>query len=136
MGADRPRQRRHGARRRAGARRQVRRHDRARAVPPARTDALTTTPQAMSEIPAGYSPVLWNPDLAPATPSRRTWTTRNIAALWIGMSINIPTYTLASSLVDQGWTRQAAVGAIVLGNIVVLGAFIHDSRARTPYGSP
>lgn len=90
----------------------------------------------MTDIPAGYSPALWNHDLAPAAQDRRTWTTRNIAALWIGMSINIPTYTLASSLVDQGWTWQAAVGAIVLGNIVVLLPIVLNSHAGTRYGIP
>ena len=49
-------------------------------------------------------PRLWNHDLAPSSPEKRTWTTWNIAAPWIGMAICIPTYTLASSLVDQGWT--------------------------------
>jgi cytosine/uracil/thiamine/allantoin permease len=40
------------------------------------------------EIPA--SP-LWNPDLAPATPARRTWTAYDMAALWISMSVVITT---------------------------------------------
>ncbi len=30
---------------------------------------------------------LWNEDLAPTSPARRTWSTYNIAALWIGMSV-------------------------------------------------
>ncbi len=85
---------------------------------------------------ATRDPGLYNADLAPVGPERRTWTTRNIAALWIGMSINIPTYTLASSLVDQGWTWQAAVGAIVLGNIVVLLPIVLNSHAGTRYGIP
>ncbi len=85
---------------------------------------------------SGRDPQLWNPDLAPTTPERRTWTTRHIAALWIGMSINIPTYTLASSLVDQGWTWQAALGAIVLGNVVVLLPIVLNSHAGTKYGVP
>ena len=38
---------------------------------------------------------LWNPDLAPTPLERRTWSTYNIAALWIGMSVVITTYTLA-----------------------------------------
>jgi len=38
---------------------------------------------------------LYNEDLAPTGPARRTWTTSNIAALWIGMAIVITTYTLA-----------------------------------------
>jgi|SRR5215212_296665 len=35
---------------------------------------------------------LYNEDLAPTGPERRTWTTYNIAALWIGMSVVITTY--------------------------------------------
>jgi NCS1 family nucleobase:cation symporter-1 len=85
----------------------------------------------------GYrEPTLWNPDLAPTTAAQRTWTTWNIAALWIGMAICIPTYTLASSLVDQGWTWQAAVGAVVLGNLVVLIPIVLNSHAGTRYGVP
>ena len=55
---------------------------------------------------------LWNADLAPTPLSRRTWSTYHIAALWIGMSVVITTYTLASGLMQQGmtwrpgWTRR------------------------------
>ncbi len=83
-----------------------------------------------------HDPQLWNADLAPTTAERRTWTTWNIAALWIGMAICIPTYTLASSLVDQGWTWQAAVGAVVVGNFVVLIPIVLNSHAGTRYGIP
>src|SRR5258706_2408700 len=86
--------------------------------------------------PRGYSAALWNTDLAPSAPARRTWTTWNIAALWVGMAICIPTYTLASSLVDQGWTWQAAVGALMLGNLVVLIPIVLNSPAGTRYGVP
>src|SRR5205085_1915898 len=44
---------------------------------------------------------LWNPDLAPTPLARRTWTTYHLAALWIGMSVVITTYTLASGLMQQ-----------------------------------
>lgn len=81
-------------------------------------------------------PALSNRDLLPVRRSLRTWNWWNIAALWIGMSICIPTYTLASSLVDRGWTWQAAVGAIVLGNIVVLIPIALNSHAGTRYGIP
>ena len=43
---------------------------------------------------------LWNKDLAPTTISRRTWSTWNIAALWIGMSVVISTYMIAGSMID------------------------------------
>jgi NCS1 family nucleobase:cation symporter-1 len=79
---------------------------------------------------------LINPDLAPVAPERRTWTWWHIASLWIGMAICIPTYTLASGLVDQGWTWQAAVGAVVLGNLVVLVPIALNSHAGTRYGIP
>ena len=79
---------------------------------------------------------LANADLLPVPTERRTWTWWHIAALWIGMSICIPTYTLASGLVDQGWTWQAAVGAVVLGNIVVLVPIALNSHAGTRYGIP
>ncbi|HEY7192372.1 MAG TPA: NCS1 family nucleobase:cation symporter-1 [Gemmatimonadales bacterium] len=79
---------------------------------------------------------LANEDLLPVSPERRTWNWWHIASLWIGMSICIPTYTLASGLVDQGWTWQAAVGAVVLGNLVVLLPIALNSHAGTRYGIP
>ena len=79
---------------------------------------------------------LANEDLLPVSPDRRTWNWWHIASLWIGMAICIPTYTLASGLVDQGWTWQAAVGAVVLGNLVVLVPIALNSYAGTRYGIP
>src|SRR5256885_2368833 len=79
---------------------------------------------------------LANEDLLPVSPDRRTWNWWHIASLWIGMAICIPTYTLASGLVDQGWTWQAAVGAVVLGNFVVLLPIALNSHAGTRYGIP
>ena len=86
--------------------------------------------------PTAADPKLTNPDLAPVGPERRTWNWWHIASLWIGMAICIPTYTLASSLVDRGWTWQAAVGSVVLGNFVVLIPMILNSHAGTKYGIP
>ena len=81
-------------------------------------------------------PTLTNPDLAPVDPARRTWNWWHIASLWIGMAICIPTYTLASSLVDRGWSWQAAVGSVVLGNLIVLVPIALNSHAGTQYGIP
>ena len=79
---------------------------------------------------------LVNPDLAPVEEHRRTWSWWHIASLWIGMAICIPTYTLASSLVDRGWSWQAAVGSVVLGNVIVLLPIALNSHAGTRYGIP
>ncbi|HEY0243484.1 MAG TPA: NCS1 family nucleobase:cation symporter-1 [Gemmatimonadaceae bacterium] len=77
---------------------------------------------------------LWNPDLAPTPPSRRTWTTYNIAALWIGMAVVITTYTLASGLMQQGMTWFQALMTILLGNVIVLLPMILNAHAGTKYG--
>ena len=67
-----------------------------------------------------HSP-LWNPDLAPTPLSRRTWSTYHIAALWIGMSVVITTYTLASGLMQQGMTWWQAMATIRRGRPSVFG---------------
>ncbi|HSC26520.1 MAG TPA: NCS1 family nucleobase:cation symporter-1 [Vicinamibacterales bacterium] len=77
---------------------------------------------------------LWNPDLAPTPPSRRTWSTYHIAALWIGMSVVITTYTLASGLIQQGMTWWQAMLTILLGNTIVLLPMILNAHAGTKYG--
>ncbi|HVS31419.1 MAG TPA: NCS1 family nucleobase:cation symporter-1 [Thermoanaerobaculia bacterium] len=77
---------------------------------------------------------LWNEDLAPTPPSKRTWSTYNIAALWIGMSVVITTYTLASGLMDQGMTWYEALITILLGNAIVLVPMILNAHAGTRYG--
>ncbi|HEX6324863.1 MAG TPA: NCS1 family nucleobase:cation symporter-1 [Vicinamibacterales bacterium] len=77
---------------------------------------------------------LWNPDLAPTPLSARTWTTYNIAALWIGMSVVITTYTLASGLMQQGMTWAQALVTILLGNLIVLIPMVLNAHAGTKYG--
>jgi len=77
---------------------------------------------------------LWNPDLAPTPPERRTWSTYNIAALWIGMSVVITTYTLASGLMQQGMNWWQALVTILLGNAIVLVPMVLNAHAGTKYG--
>src|SRR5215813_8327308 len=77
---------------------------------------------------------LWNSDLAPTPLARRTWSTYHIAALWIGMSVVITTYTLASGLMQQGMTWWQALVTILAGNSVVLVPMILNAHAGTKYG--
>ena len=77
---------------------------------------------------------LWNPDLAPTPLSARTWSTYHIAALWIGMSVVITTYTLASGLMQQGMNWWQAMLTIMLGNTIVLLPMILNAHAGTKYG--
>ena len=80
-----------------------------------------------------HSP-LWNRDLAPTRLHRRTWSTWNIAALWIGMSVVITTYTLASGLIGQGMNWWQAIVTILLGNVIVLVPMVLNAHAGTKYG--
>jgi NCS1 family nucleobase:cation symporter-1 len=77
---------------------------------------------------------LWNKDLAPTPLDRRTWSTYHIAALWIGMSVVITTYTLASGLMAQGMTWSQALTTILLGNVIVLVPMVLNAHAGTKYG--
>src|SRR5215203_5995291 len=63
---------------------------------------------------------LYNEDLAPTGPERRTWTTYNIAALWIGMSVVI-----------TGWSYPLAVEAF-LDVMHGLALYAHESE-DAPY---
>jgi len=86
-----------------------------------------------SEI--AHSPLI-NRDIAPTRVSQRTWGTYNIAALWIGMSVCIPTYMLASGLIAGGMNWWQAVLTIALGNVIVLVPMILNAHAGTKYGIP
>lgn len=77
---------------------------------------------------------LWNHDLAPTTIKERTWSTWNIAALWIGMSVVITTYTLAGGFIEAGMNWWQAMLTILLGNCIVLIPMILNAHAGTKYG--
>jgi len=78
----------------------------------------------------------FNDDIAPTGLSQRTWSLWNIAALWVGMSVCVPTYTLASSLIKGGMSWWQAVLTILLGNSIVLIPMILNAHAGTKYGIP
>jgi NCS1 family nucleobase:cation symporter-1 len=82
------------------------------------------------------SSTLYSDDLAPVPAKKRTWTTWNYAALWISMSLCIPTYMLASSLIGGGMNWWQAILTIFLGNTIVLVPMILNGRAGAKYGIP
>ncbi len=79
---------------------------------------------------------LYSEDLAPVTSDKRTWTTWNYAALWISMSLCIPTYMLSSSLIEGGMNWWQAILTIFLGNTIVLIPMILNGHAGAKYGIP
>src|SRR5690348_4217581 len=104
----------------------------------------TTTTSLPYEVPPEFAPSigdlrdspLYNPDLAPTTIAQRKWSVWSIAALWISMSACIPTYMLASGLIDQGMNWWQAVLTVFLGNVIVLIPMILNAHAGTRYGIP
>jgi len=79
---------------------------------------------------------LWNKDLAAVPRERRTWTTYNYAALWVAMSVQIPTYMLASGMIAGGMNWKQALFTIFLGNLIVLAPMLLNAHAGARYGIP
>jgi len=79
---------------------------------------------------------LWNDDLAPTTPAQCTWRWYHFAALWVGMVMCIPAYTLAASLVESGMSSGQAVMTVFLGNFIVLIPMLLIGHAGAKYGIP
>ena len=73
--------------------------------------------------------ILTSEDLAPVTFEKRTWGIWNYTALWISMSLCIPTYMLASSLIEGGMNWWQAVLTVFLGNAIVLVPMILNGHA-------
>ena len=95
-----------------------------------------TTADFISEGRASHSSWLWNKDLAPIPPERRTWGTYNYAALWVAMSVNIPTYMLASGMIAGGMNWKQAILTVFLGNVIVLIPMLLNAHAGAEYGIP
>ena len=94
---------------------------------------LSTGPLAAETI---RESALYNQDLAPISAERRTWGTYNYAALWISMSVNIPTYMLASGMIAGGMNWKQALFTVFLGNVLVLIPMLLNAHAGARYGIP
>ena len=75
-------------------------------------------------------------DMAPVARSGRRWGMRDMAVLWISMSACVPTYMLASGMIDSGMNWWQAVLTIFLGNVIVLVPMVLNAHAGTKYGIP
>lgn len=79
---------------------------------------------------------LWNPDLAPTGAAQRTWRWYHFASLWVGMVIAVPSWMLASGLIEQGMSATQATLTVLLGNIVILAPLVLIGHAGARYGVP
>ncbi len=99
------------------------------------TDLLLDSEIHEHTEPISHSPY-WNRDIAPVGKAHRTWAVKDYAVLWISMSACVPTYMLASSLIDGGMNWWQAVLTIFLGNCIVLIPMVLNAHAGTKYGIP
>ncbi len=90
----------------------------------------------MTENQNHTNTALYSEDLAPISAQNRSWNTWNYAALWISMSLCIPTYMLSSSLIEGGMSWWQAILTIFLGNTIVLIPMILNGHAGAKYGIP
>lgn len=81
--------------------------------------------------------IRYNDDLAPTKIHERTWSKVNIAALWVGMAICVPTYTLGGVLTAYfGLSVPEALVTIFLANVVVLVPLTLNAFPGTKFGTP
>ena len=79
---------------------------------------------------------LYNKDLAPTPPEQRTWDTWNMAAIWVGMAVCIPTYILASYMIRSGLGWHESLLIILLANVIVTLPMVLNGHAGVKYGIP
>ncbi|XP_012082503.1 purine-uracil permease NCS1 [Jatropha curcas] len=102
-------------------------------------------PVMSSSQPTNYSPkidefesdpTLTNEDLKPTTPSQRTFSGYEMASLWIGLVVGVPSYYLAGSLVDLGMAWWQGIATVVAANIILLFPLVLIGHPGTHYGIP
>ena len=79
---------------------------------------------------------LYSPDLAPIPKENRTWGLWDMAAIWVGMAVCIPTYLLASYMIKSGLTWVEALVIIALGNLIITIPMVLNGHAGVKYGIP
>ena len=79
----------------------------------------------------------YNEDIAPTRASQRTWSKWNVASLWVGMAICVPTYILGGVLTAAfGLSVSEALWTILIANVVVLIPLTLNAFPGTRYGIP
>lgn len=79
-------------------------------------------------------PTLTNEDLKPTAPSQRTFSGLEMASLWVGLVVGVPTYYLAGSLVDLGMAWWQGIATVVLANMILLVPLVLTGHPGTLYG--
>jgi NCS1 family nucleobase:cation symporter-1 len=100
------------ARLRHGLPHRARRAATAAAVPPWLYDALLEEVAAVQ--PSNPNRLLFNADIAPVSVAARTFSTWDMAALWVGLVVCVPSYTLVGSLLQLGFSAGQGLAIIAV----------------------
>ncbi|MFK5879557.1 MAG: NCS1 family nucleobase:cation symporter-1 [Flavobacteriaceae bacterium] len=79
---------------------------------------------------------LYSEDLAPVSKENRTWNKWNLAAIWVGMAVCIPTYLLASYMIKTGLSWIEALLIIGIANLIITVPMVLNGHAGVKYGVP
>ncbi|XP_068646441.1 purine-uracil permease NCS1-like [Aristolochia californica] len=77
---------------------------------------------------------LSNDDLKPTTAEQRTLSCWEMASLWVGLVVGVPSYYLAGSLVDLGMAWWQGIATVVAANFILLVPLILTGHPGTRYG--
>ena len=77
-----------------------------------------------------------NADTLPVLASARSFGTYDMAALWVGLVISVPSWQLAGVMVQIGMSWAQALGTVLLGNVIVLVPMVLMGSAGTRWGIP
>ncbi|RVW47945.1 Purine-uracil permease NCS1 [Vitis vinifera] len=95
------------------------------------TPSPTPTPKFNDFEP---HPTLTNDDLKPTAPHQRTFSGWEMASLWVGLVVGVPSYYLAGSLVELGMAWWQGIATVVAANIILLVPLVLTGHPGTRYG--
>ncbi|CAM6127058.1 unnamed protein product [Calypogeia fissa] len=89
-----------------------------------------------SELPKNPHKSLINEDFAPVLREKRSFSIWDLASLWVGLVVGIPTYYMAGSLVEMGMAWWQGILTVLAGNVIVLFPMVLSGHGGTKYGIP
>ncbi len=97
-------------------------------------EIVVLSDESVANVSQNHS--LWNDDLRPCTQEEHSWPGVKFASLWVGMCICLPTYSMASGMIQLGMSWWESVFTILLGSCIVLIPILLVSHAGTKFGIP
>lgn len=96
--------------------------------------AATKSPTGLGPDGFDPDPTLVNDDLMPTTSSQRSFSGWEMASLWVGLVVGVPSYYLAGSLVDLGMAWWQGIATVVAANVILLVPLVLTGHPGARYG--